>query len=360
MARVRALSLVLVAAMAITAGCLGSRGQPDAGGAAPPAATVWPSFDASANAYHMAPVSAPAGDATAWAEVDRGAGDGEVPFTVTFHAQRGAVHLKTEPCSLDGADIGAVVWVDANTVVLGGRWLADLSGPGKLTSLPESAWSHQLSPDRTKLAFWGRTDPSDPNSATMGPQIYDLATGTVQVIKAFTPEDWGFEGEIGVLPQVTWLNATTLLFDGPRPGATSVFKHDLTTGRTELWREDGWQVSASGDGNYVAVAHAKANGDYATFIVDLRTGQESELSETRYPYPTKVIWRGAQFVAFNDKSVGVGRMEGGRPVFISEHDAAGTVIDVRLTADAASFVDAEVKDGQILSMKQVTEPLPTK
>lgn len=360
MTKVRALSLVLVAVMATTAGCFGSRGQPDTGDAAPPAASAGPNFDAAANVYRLAPVRAPAGDATAWAEVDRSSAEGDVPFTVTFHAQRGEVHLKTEPCSIDGADIGAIVWVDASTVVLGGRWLADLSGQGKLTPLPEYAWSHQLSPDRTKLAFWGRTDPSDPNSATMGPQIYDLATGTVRVIKAFTPEDWGFDGEIGVLPQVTWLDATTLLFDGPRPGATSVFKHDLATGRTELWREDGWQVSASGDGNYAAVAHAKANGDYATFIVDLRTGQETELSETRYPYPTKVVWRGAQFVAFNQKAVGVGRMEGGRPVFVAEHDATGTVIDVRLDAAAASFVDAEVKDGQISGMKQVTVPLSAK
>lgn len=350
----RVLALALVAIIALTAGCA-KRQQPATGDNTPtPGQTDnGPTFDQAAGAYRLAPVNSPAGEGTAWAEVTQACEPGLSPFTVTYHAQRGNASVTTDAVYLAAEEVGAITWIDATTVLLGGRWVADLGGAGSLKALPDYSWSQQVSPDRTKIAFWGRTNPDDPSDTAMGPQLYDLATGTVKVIKTFTEEDWGFSGEIGILPLVAWADADTLLFDAPRPLTTSVFQYDLTSGRTDIWRDDGWHVLASGDGKYVAVAHTNTDGEYTTFVLDVATGTETELSGDKYGYPTSVIWRGDELAVFNSQAIGVGRMVDGRPVFAKE-STGSAIIDVRLGASGVSYVELELASDSITGMKQVT------
>ncbi|MGE5559580.1 MAG: TolB family protein [Chloroflexota bacterium] len=354
----RALVLILIAALALTAGCLGAQNKKPPVGAgdsepSPTSTQTDPVFDQTSKTYKLAPVAAPSGGATAWAEVDGAAyEEGMSPFKVVYHARLDDIDLVTEAEYSTAEDAVQITWIDATTVLMGRRWLADLSGAGRLTLLPDYAWSHRLSPDRTKIAFWGRLNPDDTSDTAMGPQIYDLATGQIRVIKTFTTEDWGYEGEIGILPLVAWLDGNTLLFDGPRPGLTSVFKHNLATGKTDLWREDGWHVFASGDGKYAAVAHPNASGEYASFIIDLQSGVETELPAEKYGYPTWVTWVGDEFAVYNQHAVGIGRMTGGKPVFVRE--ATGdSIISVRQVAGKVSFVEVKIVNGEVDGMDQV-------
>lgn len=347
------LALALSFAMLLSAGCFG---RPSGAGNAPDTSKqAQPELDTARGVYVLPSVAAPGGSATAWAELDAAFDENTYPpLSVTFCARKDSVLLTTEKLSLWEND-RLIVWIDGTTVLLGETWLADLSGAGRLTRLPINVWSGvQVSPDRTRLAFWGRVDPED--TSVIGPQIYDIATGKTRVVKEFTIDEWSFPGTIEFQPRVAWLDNGTLLFDGPMATATTdssfrtaVFRCALDSGTVDTFRADAWQVYASGDGKYVSLAHGASDAKTAVYVINMADGKETRLDADKYSYGSRIGFSGDRFFVVDPQSaVGAGQMVGGAPVFAGSAAKSGfLIIDARFDGDNVSYFDLVSKDGKI-------------
>jgi hypothetical protein len=334
--------------------CGGCFGEPSGAGNTPGTSSpAQPELDAARGVYVLPSVAAPGGSATAWAELDAAFDENTYPpLWVTFCARKDNVLLTTEKMSLWESD-RLIVWIDGTTVLLGETWLADLSGAGRLTRLPINVWSGvQVSPDRTRLAFWGRVDPED--TFVIGPQVYDLATGKTCVVKEFTIDEWNYPGTLEFQPRVAWLDNDTLLFDGPMATAdssfrTAVFRCALNSGTVDTFREDAWQVYASGDGKYVSLAHGASDAKTAAYVINMADGRETRLDADRYSYGSRICFSGDRFFVVDPQSaVGAGQMVSGAPVFAGSAAKSGfLIVDARFDGDNVSYFDLVSKNGKI-------------
>lgn len=349
-------SVVLAIALTLML-CAGCLGKPSGTGDTPGTGEqIQPELDTARGVYVLPSVAAPGGDATAWAELDTAFDENAYPpLSVTFCARKDSVLLTTEKVNLTESD-RLIVWIDGTTVLLGETWLADLSGTGRLTRLPINAWSGvQVSPDRTRLAFWGKIGDEE-DSSTIGPQVYDLATGKVRAVKEFSAEAWSFAGTIEFPPRVAWLDNDTLLFDGPMETAvtdssfrTAVFRCALDSGTVDTFREDAWQVYASGDGKYVSLAHAAGDAKVAAHVINMADGKETRLDADEYSYGSRVCFNGDRFLVVDQWSaVGAGQMVSGAPVFAGSAAKSGfLIVDARFEGDNVSYLDLVSKNGKI-------------
>jgi hypothetical protein len=333
-------------------GCLG---KPSGAGNTPDTSKqAQPELDTARGVYVLPSVAAPGGSATAWAELDAAFDENTYPpLSVTFCARKDSILLTTEKLSLTESD-RLIVWIDGTTVLLGETWLADLSGAGHLTRLPMNPWSGvQVSPDRTRLAFWGRIGDEE-DSSTIGPQVYDLSTGKARAVKAFSADAWTFAGTIEFPPRVAWLDNDTLLFDGPMATAdssfrTAVFRCALNSDTVDTFREDAWQVYASGDGKYVSLAHGAGDAKTAASVINMADGKETRLDADRYSYGSRVCFSGDRFFVVDPWSaVGAGQTVSGVPVFSSSAAKSGfLIVDTRFDGDNVSYLDLASRDGKI-------------
>lgn len=289
----------------------------------------------------------------AWVEIEARASDGEDPsqeMLIDLHARLGGTQVTIPRMAVSLGEEEFITWLGPTRVLLLGSFLVDLEAPGEgaVKSLDVPPWGVRVSPDGSKVAYWGYADPT---GGAKGPAVYDLATGKTMALQLFRFEDWGLPTyDMGIAPLVTWLDDRTVLFDGPYQKLPATYVCDLSTGKVGVWREKAWSVRASGDGRYVAFIRREAwlvprpGAAYSLSITEIQSGATAELRVEAPLLGAALVWDRAtagRFALMDGGRVAVGTVGGGKAAVLTEMRAMGMPVGVRCTAGGVSFFDLE-------------------
>ena len=323
----------------------------------PPASSSTVALPNGVKTFPLMSVPAPGGNngnsGLAWVELQARSPDGEDPsqeMLVNLCARLGGIQASVPQMAVSLAEEEFITWVSQTKVLLLGSYLADLE-TGTVQPLDVPPWGARVSPDGSKVAYWGYADPTD---GAKGPAVYDLKTGRTRALKLFRYEDWGLPTfDMGIAPQVTWLDNQTILFDGPYQKRPATYLSDLTTGKTGVWREKAWCIRASGDGRYVSFTHReawlvpRAGSSYTVTIVDVPSGAAMDLRVGAPALGAALYWdRGAagRFALVDGPRAAAGVIRDGKATLVAETKAVGAVVGLRFTAVGISFFDLERVD----------------
>lgn len=289
----------------------------------------------------VASVNGPA-SAKAWVELVPEMVLGEDPsrlYAVRFHAKaENAPEIVITDVILEYGQVDLIKWISDTSVLFADAFIADTAN-GTYKRLKVPVPGGKIDPSNSMIAYW-----TSMPSGEKGAVILDLGTGETKLVASFSFSDWGTEEpEFGVAPSLSWLDASTLLFDMPSDKRPAIGVFYLESGNTALFRPHAWGAQASGDGRYVCYVSRSDWGhtDESRLVIeDLTTGKTSYVAVNGSPFDARVRWpsQGSMIVA-SGSAIGLYKLTGETWILQRDEKAAGDIVALQSVPGGVEYTD---------------------